>query len=50
MSSCIKNLMDYDLVEKCRVCKNILLKCNLNKNKTKRCGCRSDCISGCKEY
>ena len=31
MSDCIKDLCDYDLVEKCRVCKNLLLKSNVNK-------------------
>ena len=35
MSSCIKELYDYNLVKKCR-CKNILLKSNFNKNKTKK--------------
>ena len=36
MSSCIKELYDYDLVKKCCRCKNILLKSNFNKNKTKK--------------
>ena len=33
MSGCIKNLCDYDLYKKCRVCKNILLKSNFHKKK-----------------
>ena len=49
MSSCIKDLYDYDLVKKCRVCKNISLKSNFYKNKTKRDGYRSECISCCRE-
>ena len=35
MSTCIKDLFDYDLVEKCCRCKNILLKSNFNKKKQK---------------
>ena len=38
MSNCIKDLYDYDLVKKCCRCKNILLKSNFNKNKTRRDG------------
>ena len=33
MSTCTKDLFDYDLVKKCRVCKNISLKPYFNKNK-----------------
>ena len=33
MSISIKDLYDYNLVKKCRVCKNILLKSNFHKNK-----------------
>ena len=33
MSSCIKDLYDNDLVEKCSKSKNILLKFNFQKNK-----------------
>ena len=36
MSICIKDLFDDDSVKKCRVCKNILLKSNFNKTKTKK--------------
>ena len=32
MSSCIKDVYDYDLVKKCRVCKNILLESSFHKN------------------
>ena len=34
MSNCFKDLFDYDLVKKCRVCKNVLLKSSFYKNKT----------------
>ena len=50
MSNCIKDLYDYDLDKKCRVCKNILLKSFFYTKKTKRDGYRSECISCCKEY
>ena len=32
MSNCIKELYDYDLVKKCRVCQNISLKSNYYEN------------------
>ena len=35
MSTCIKDLFDYDSTKKCRVCKNIL-KSNFYKSKTKK--------------
>ena len=50
MSSCIKDLYDYDLVKKCRVCKNVSLKSNFYKNKTKKDGYASECISCRKQY
>ena len=50
MSNCIKDLFDYDLVKKCCRCKNILLKSNFNKNKTKKDGVQSFCISCFKQY
>ena len=50
MSSCFKDLYDYNLFKNCRVCKNISLKSNFNKNKTKKDGYRSECRSCCKEY
>ena len=33
MSNCIKDLYDYDLVKKCRVCEYISLKSSFNKIK-----------------
>ena len=50
MSSCIKELYDYNLVEKCCRCKNILLKSNFHKNTTKKDGVQNFCISCFKEY
>ena len=44
MSNCIKDLFDYDLVKKCCRCKNILLKSNFNRNKTKRDGIQNICV------
>ena len=49
MSFCIKDIYDYDLVKKCRVCKNVSLKSIFLKNKTKRDGLNSECASCCKE-
>ena len=43
MSTCIKNLYDYDLIEKCRVCKNYSLKFNFNKNTKPKDGLQSQC-------
>ena len=50
MINSIKELYDYNLDKKFCKCKNILLKSNFNKNKTKRDGYRSECRSCCKEY
>ena len=50
MSSCIKDLYDYDLVKKCRLCKNNSLKSNFFKNKTKRDGNASQCIACRNQY
>ena len=33
MTTCIKDLMDYDLVKKCSKCGNISLRSNFHKNK-----------------
>ena len=41
MSICIKDLFDYNLVKKCRVCKNILLKSTFNKNTKSKDGLQS---------
>ena len=49
-TKCFKDLYDYELVKKCRVCKNISLKSKFNKIKTKNDGYRSECRSCCKEY
>ena len=50
MSTCIKDLFDYDLLKKCSKCGNISLKSNFNKNKTNRDGHTSECRSCCKNY
>ena len=50
MSNCIKDLFDYDLVKKCCRCKNILLKTNFNKNKTKKDGVQNICVICFKQY
>ena len=50
MSSCIKDVYDYNLVKKCCRCKNILLKSNFNKNKTKKDGLQSFCIICFEQY
>ena len=50
MSNCIKDLFDYDLVKKCCRCKNILLKTNFNKNKTKKDGVQNICVIFFKQY
>ena len=43
MSNCIKDLFDYDLVKKCRVCKNISLKSYFNKKTKSKDGLQSQC-------
>ena len=50
MSSSIKDLYGYNLVKKCCRCKNILLKSNFNKNKTKKDGLQSFCIICFEQY
>ena len=50
MSSCIKNLYDYDLVKKCRVCENILLKSNFYKNTKSKNGLQSQWNFCVKDY
>ena len=50
MSNCIKDLFDYNLVLKCCVCKNILLKSNFNKNNKSRDGVQGICIICFKHY
>ena len=43
MSNCIKDLYDYDLVKKCYVCKNILLKSNFSRNAKSKDGLQAQC-------
>ena len=50
MCNCIENFYEYDLVKKCRVCENFLLKSIFYKNKAKRDGYRSGCVSCSKEH
>ena len=50
MSNCIKDLCDYDFIKKCCRCKNILLKSNFNRNKTKRDGVQNIGIICFKDY
>ena len=38
------------MVKKCRFCKNISLKSNFCKSRTKRDGYRSECVSCCRKY
>ena len=45
MSTCFKDLFDYELVKKCCRCGIISLKCNFHKNKLVNKGCRSACKS-----
>ena len=49
MSNCIKDLFDYDLVEKCCRCKNILLKSNFHK-KNRKGGLHSQCKFCANDY
>ena len=50
MSTSMKDLFDYDLVKKCYRCRNILLKSNLYKNKSKSDGYAGECVSCRKQY
>ena len=43
MGTCIKDLFDYDLLQKYRVCKNILLKFNFHENTKSKGGLQSQC-------
>ena len=43
MGNCIKELDDYELVKKCRVCENISLKSNFYKNLKSTDGLQSQC-------
>ena len=50
MSICVKYFYDSDSVEICRVCKNVLIKSNSKKTKTKKNGYRSEYQSCCKMF
>ena len=50
MSTCIKDLYDYDLVKKCRVCKNVLLKSNFSENTKSRDELQSRCKCCVNDY
>ena len=50
MSTCIKDLLDYDLVKKCCRCKIILLKSNFHKNNKRRDGLQRICVICIKQY
>ena len=50
MSSCIKNLYDYDLVKKCCRCENISLKSNFHKKLSSKDGLHPRCFPCVKKY
>ena len=50
MSSCIKDLIDYDLVKKCSKCGNILLKSNFHKKLSSKDGLDPRCVPCWKNY
>ena len=50
MTSCVKELYDYDLVKKCSKCANLSLKNNFHRDKTKRDGLRPNCKVCRKQY
>ena len=50
MSNCNRDLYDYELVEKCRVCQNILLKSNFHQNKNMSDGFNPQCKLCTKKY
>ena len=50
MSDCIKELYDYNLIKKCRVCKNFLLKSNFSKNTKSKDEVQSQCKFCLNEY
>ena len=52
MSSCIKDLYDYELIKKCLKCGNFSLKCNFNfhKDKNREDGLQPYCISCRMQY
>ena len=50
MITCIKDLYDYDLVKKCCICKNILLKSKFHKKTKSKDELRSQCKFCVKDY
>ena len=50
MSGCVKDLYDYDLDKKCRLCKNTSLKSNFHKNKKLGDGFNPQCKFCTKKY
>ena len=45
MSSCTKDLYDYDLIKKCFKCGHISIKSNFHKDKNREDGLQPYCIS-----
>ena len=50
MSTCIKDLYDYDLIKNSRVCENISLKSNFGKNTKPKDGLQSQCKFCANDY
>ena len=50
MSTCIKNLYDYELVKKCLKCGNVSLKSNFHKIKNRKDGLQAYCLSCRTQY
>ena len=50
MSNCIKDLYDYDLINKCLKCENISLKSIFHKGKNREDGLQPHCISCRTQY
>ena len=50
MNSCIKDFYNFEIVKKCRVCKNILLKSNFHKSKNMIHGFNPQCKFCTKKY
>ena len=50
MSNCNKDLYDYNLIKKCCVYKNILLKSNFRRNTKSKDGLQSHCKFSKKDY
>ena len=50
MSSCVKDLFDYDLVKVCSKCRIVQMRTNFHKNNQSLDGLRSICKSCCRIY